>query len=130
MLSHVFVGITDFQRAFAFYTAVMDALGFPLKFAEPESHWAGWKRVDAERPLFLIGRPYNGEAATPGNGQMVALLAPSRNAVDNCFAAAIASGARSEGAPGLRPQYHPNYYGAYFRDPDGNKICVCCHAPS
>src|SRR5690242_11654913 len=123
MLSHVFVGITDFQRAFAFYTAVMDALGFPLKFAERESHWAGWKPVHGERPLFLIGRPYNGEAATPGNGQMVALLAPSRNAVDNCFAAAIASGARSEGAPGLRPQYHPNYYGAYFRDPDGNKIC-------
>ena len=130
MLSHVYVGIADFQRAFAFYTGVMDTLGFPLKFAEPEHHWAGWKPVDAERPLFLIGRPYNGEGAMPGNGQMVALVAPSRGAVDSCFAVAIASGGQSEGAPGLRPQYHANYYGAYFRDPDGNKICVCCHSSS
>jgi catechol 2,3-dioxygenase-like lactoylglutathione lyase family enzyme len=79
------------------------------------------------RPLFLIGRPYNGERAAPGNGQMVALLAPNRDAVDRSHARALANGARSEGEPGLRPHYHPNYYGAYFRDPDGNKLCVCCH---
>lgn len=127
MLSHVHVGITDFARAFAFYPGVMDELGFTLKFSEPEKPCAGWMRREADRPLFLIGHPYNGERAAPGNGQMVALLAPSRDAVDRCYAWAIANGARNEGKPGLRPQYHPNFYGAYFRDPDGNKLCVCCH---
>jgi catechol 2,3-dioxygenase-like lactoylglutathione lyase family enzyme len=130
MLSHIHMGVTDFQHAFTFYSGVMDALGFPLKFLEPEKPWAGWKPLNAERPLFLIGIPYNGERAAPGNGQMVALLAPSRDAVDKCYAAAVASGGRSEGPPGLRPQYHANYYGAYFRDPDGNKLCVCCHDPA
>lgn len=130
MLSHVHVGVTDFQCAFAFYSAVMDALGFPLKFSEPEKPWAGWQPADASRPLFLIGHPYNGKVAAPGNGQMVGLLAPSRDAVEKCYAVAIANGGRSEGPPGLRPHYHPDYYGAYFRDPDGNKLCVCCHDPA
>lgn len=129
MLSHVHIGITDFDRAFAFYQGVMAELGLVVKFSEPEIPWAGWMRPGVDRPLFLIGRPYNGQPASPGNGNMVALLAPSRAAVDRCYAKAIASGATSEGAPGLRPRYHPNYYGAYFRDPDGNKLCVCCHDP-
>jgi len=130
MLSHVHIGISDFDRALVFYTAVLDTLGLTLKFAEPENGWAGWKHPTADRPLFLVGRPYNGEPAEPGNGQMVALLAPDRAAVDRCYAAALARGGRSEGAPGLRPHYHPNYYGAYFRDPDRNKLCVCCHDPA
>ena len=129
MLSHVHIGVTDFKRALAFYSAIMDSLGFPLKFAEPEKPSAAWMPASADRPLFLIGIPYNGLRATPGNGQMVALTAPSRAAVDNCHEIAITNGGRSEGPPGLRPEYHPNYYGAYFRDPDGNKICVCCHHP-
>jgi len=128
MISHIHVGITDFRRAVEFYSPLMKLLGHVLKFSEPEKSWAGWKPGDAERPLFLIGRPYDQKPATPGNGQMVALLAPSRQAVDDCHAAALAHGGVCEGAPGLRPQYHPNYYGAYFRDPDGNKLCVCCHA--
>jgi catechol 2,3-dioxygenase-like lactoylglutathione lyase family enzyme len=107
----------------------MGVLGFPLKFTEPENSWAAWKPANAERPLFLIGHPYNGRAATSGNGQMVALIAPGRDAVEKRYEVAIANGGQSEGAPGLRPQYHPNYYGAYFRDPDGNKLCVCCHDP-
>ncbi len=127
MLSHVHIGVTDFQRAFAFYRAVMETLGYPLKFAEPENVRAAWKPTNAERPLFLIGRPYNGQPAAPGNGQMIALLASTRDAVDACYQAVLANGGRSEGAPGLRPQYHSSYYGAYFRDPDGNKLCVCCH---
>ena len=100
MLSHVHIGVNDFGRAFAFYSIIMEQLGFPLKFSDPEKPWAGWKPAAAERPLFLIGRPY-----------------------------AIAGGGRCEGPPGLRPQYHADYYGAYFRDLDGNKICVCCHDP-
>ena len=78
MISHVNIGITDFERAFAFYQSVMEELGFTLKFSEPEKAWAGWMRpgVSTGR-LSLIGHPYNGERATPGNGQMVALLAPT-----------------------------------------------------
>jgi len=89
----------------------------------------GLDAAGVDRPLFLIGHPYNSQPATPGNGQMIALLAPNRSAVDSCYARAIANGAQSEGRPGLRPHYHPHYYGAYFRDPDGNKLCVCCHGP-
>ncbi|MCY7388721.1 MAG: VOC family protein [Burkholderiales bacterium] len=127
MLSHVFIGITDFDRAFNFYSPLMDALGLRLKFSDAAQHWAGWCATDAPRPLFLIGRPFNGNAAAPGNGQMVALLAGSRALVDQSHAVALASCGVCEGLPGLRPQYHADYYGAYFRDPDGNKLCVCCH---
>jgi catechol 2,3-dioxygenase-like lactoylglutathione lyase family enzyme len=129
MISHVHIGIGDFDRALAFYTALMAPLGHVLKFSEPQNSWAAWKAKDADRPLFIIGKPYDGGAATPGNGQMIALLAPSRKVVADCHAAAIAAGGTCEGPPGLRPQYHPNYFGAYFRDPDGNKLCVCCHDP-
>ncbi len=129
LLSHVHIGVLDFNRAFAFYSGVMRKLGFVLKFSKPEKSWAGWMEEGAARPLFLIGRPFNGEASNPGNGQMVALLAPSRKAVDQAYAWAIENGGSDDGAPALRPHYHPDYYGAYFRDPDHNKICVCCHDP-
>jgi catechol 2,3-dioxygenase-like lactoylglutathione lyase family enzyme len=127
MISHVFIGITDFDRALRFYSAVMADLDLQLKFADPSKPWAGWMSRTQPRPLFVIGHPFNGEPSAPGNGQMTALLAPSRAAVDRAYATAIAHGASDEGAPGLRPHYHPSYYGAYFRDPDGNKLCVCCH---
>lgn len=129
MLSHVHIGIKDFERALSFYQGVMNELGFALKFVEPEKPLAGWMQPGRERPLFLIGRRKNGKRATPGNGQMVALLAPNRNAVDRCYVKAIATGAQSEGPPGLRPHYHAHYYGAYFRDPEGDKLRVCCHDP-
>jgi catechol 2,3-dioxygenase-like lactoylglutathione lyase family enzyme len=127
MISHVTVGVTDFSRAFAFYSPIMDELGSRLKFHDAEAPWAGWMPADAPRPLFLIRPPYNGETAAPGNGQMVALLAPSRTLVARVHALALQHGGTCEGLPGLRPHYHPNYYGAYFRDPDQNKLCVCCH---
>lgn len=127
MISHVFVGVTDFKRAFAFYGAVMAELGLKQKFCDPDTPWAAWVAADAPRPLFVIGQPFDGNPASSGNGQMVALLAPDRDAVDRAHAAALANGGLCDGLPGLRVQYHPHYYGAYFRDPDGNKICVCCH---
>ena len=130
MISHVFVGVNDFDRAFKFYSVVMGELGHKLKFCEPEKPWAGWMAEGMSRPLFLIGRPYDGNMAERGNGQMVALLAPDRRAVDNTYASALAHAGSCEGPPGLRAHYHPNYYGAYFRDPEGNKICVCCHDPA
>ncbi len=127
MFSHIHIGVSDFERSFAFYTQIMSLLFYPLKFVERDVPWAGWKPAGADRPLLLIGAPFNGAPPSAGNGQMVALLAPSRAAVDACHAAALAAGGTCEGPPGLRPQYHANYYGAYFRDPDGNKICVCRH---
>ena len=126
MISHVFLGVVDFERAFAFYSAVLAELGLALKFKDTDRPWAGWMQPGQPRPLFLIGAPFNGEHAA-GNGQMTALLAPSRAAVDAVHAAALAHGARCEGAPGLRPEYHAAYYGAYLRDLDGNKLCIVCH---
>jgi catechol 2,3-dioxygenase-like lactoylglutathione lyase family enzyme len=129
MLSHVHIGVQDFDSACAFYGSVLPTLGWRLKFVELDRPWAGWQPADQDRPLVLVGAPLDGKPALPGNGQMVAFLAASRGAVDRFYAAALASGATSEGAPGLRPEYHPDYYGAYVRDPEGNKLCACCHSP-
>jgi catechol 2,3-dioxygenase-like lactoylglutathione lyase family enzyme len=129
MLSHVFVGVTDFDRALRFYSPIMEVLNLRLKFVDRDKPWAGWVADNAPRPLFLIGAPFNGAAASAGNGQMIALLALDRDAVDKCHAAALSHGGQCDGPPGLRPQYHEHYYSAYFRDPDGNKLCVCCHDP-
>jgi catechol 2,3-dioxygenase-like lactoylglutathione lyase family enzyme len=129
MLSHVFLGISDFPRALAFYSPLMAELGLLMKFSDASKPWAGWVSPAGPRPLFVIAAPFDGQASAPGNGPMVALLAPSREAVRNCHALALANGGTCEGEPGLRPHYHADYYGAYFRDPDGNKLCVCCHQP-
>lgn len=127
MFSHIFVGASDFDRAMAFYEPVMHALGIRPRFCDPARPWAGWQSHPEPRPLFLIGKPYNKEPHQAGNGQMVAFLAKSRAQVDHVHSVALANGGTSEGAPGLRPEYHEHYYGAYFRDPDGNKLCVVCH---
>jgi catechol 2,3-dioxygenase-like lactoylglutathione lyase family enzyme len=129
LFSHIFIGVNEFDRALAFYGPLMDALGIPSRFCEPSRPWAGWQSIPGPRPLFLIGKPFDQLAAQPGNGNMVAFLAQSRGVVDRAFEIALAHGATSEGAPGLRPEYHAHYYGAYFRDPDGNKLCVACHSP-
>ena len=133
MFSHVFIGVSDFERAHAFYVALFAALPAArapqLKLLDPDRGWAVWKDADRDRPLLIVGKPENGAPHRPGNGQMTAFLAESRAAVDAGWRAALAAGGSDEGAPGLRPQYHPHYYGAYFRDPDGNKLCVACHRP-
>jgi catechol 2,3-dioxygenase-like lactoylglutathione lyase family enzyme len=125
VLSHTTLGVSDVWAAKRFYDPLLAALGLIVKFADEE--WAGWKHPDADRPLFVITRPYDGNPPSTGNGQMIALSASSRSLVDECYAIALRHGATDEGEPGLRPHYHANYYGAYFRDPDGNKLCICCH---
>ena len=127
MFSHVFVGVQDFDRAMGFYTPVMDAVGAKLRFVDAGRPWAGWQTVPGPRPLFLIGTPHDGQPHAPGNGQMTAFLAADRATVDRVHAVALAQGGRCEGPPGLRPEYHANYYGAYFRDTEGNKLCIACH---
>ena len=79
----------------------MTTLGLELKFSDPEIPWAGWKQPTADRPLFLIGHAYNGEPANPGNGQMIALLAKSRDVVGRSHAAALAGGGQLRGAARL-----------------------------
>ena len=79
------------------------------------------------RPLFLIGTPFHGLQHAAGNGRWRPFLADQRRTVDAAYQTALAHGGTSEGAPGLRPEYHEHYYGAYFRDTEGNKICVACH---
>lgn len=128
MYSHIMLGVQDFDRALAFYRALMPVLEIQERFCDRNRPWAGWQSHPEPRPLFLIGSPYDGQQHHAGNGQMVAFLAKDRATVDRAHAIAIANGGRSEGEPGLRPEYHANYYGAYFRDTEGNKLCVACHS--
>lgn len=130
MFSHVFVGVSNFERALAFYRALMPVLGIEERFCEPERPWAGWQSRPEPRPLFLIGFPYDQQAHAVGNGQMIAFLAASREVVVRAYETALANGGTPEGVPGLRPEYHANYFGAYFRDTEGNKLCVACHSAS
>ena len=120
MFSHMTIGASDLPRAIAFYDVVLAPLGIerlPVKYAT----WASWQRP-GEAPKLWVGLPFNNLPAHPGNGWMAAFSASSRKAVDEAYAAAISAGAEDEGAPGLRPNFGPNYYGAYVRDLDGNKI--------
>lgn len=129
MLSHIVIGVGDFDRALAFYRALMPVLGVAERFCDPSRPWAGWQSHPGPRPLFVIGRPNDSEPHAAGNGQMIAFLAESRDTVVRAYEVAMNSGATSEGAPGLRPEYHAHYFGAYFRDTEGNKLCVACHSP-
>jgi catechol 2,3-dioxygenase-like lactoylglutathione lyase family enzyme len=128
MFSHVHVGVSDFARSFSFYQTVLGELGLELSICRPEQSWAGWSEPGVERPLFFIGLPFDRKPVQSGNGHMTAFLALTRTTVDRCHAAALRCGGVCDGPPGPRPQYHSDFYGAYFRDPDGNKICVCSHS--
>jgi catechol 2,3-dioxygenase-like lactoylglutathione lyase family enzyme len=127
MFSHIFISVSDFERALGFYSALMQTLGLERRFCEHDKPWAGWHSAGQSRPFFVICKPFDGEPHDPGNGQMVAFTAKSRPLVRLAHQVALAHGGTSEGLPGLRTHYHPAYFGAYFRDPDGNKLCVVCH---
>jgi catechol 2,3-dioxygenase-like lactoylglutathione lyase family enzyme len=124
MFSHVTLRTDDLERARSFYDPVMTALGLSAPFALPATLVYG----DMAGPKLFVLSPFDRGEATSGNGTHVALLAKSRAEVDAFHAAALANGGSDEGAPGLRPQYHANYYGAYVRDPDGNKLQAVCHS--
>jgi catechol 2,3-dioxygenase-like lactoylglutathione lyase family enzyme len=123
ILSHITLGVSDIPRATAFYDAVLGELG--IARGKSGDGFAGWG--SPHESGFFITRPLNGQAASVGNGVSVSFLAPSRDAVDRFHAKAMALGATDEGKPGIRPHYHANYYAAYLRDPDGNKIAAVCH---
>lgn len=125
MYSHVTFGTNDMTRAEVFYDAVMAALGHPVMFKLPGMTLAYGTPTG---PKLFILNPFDQQEARPGNGVHAAFKVETRAAVDAFHAAALAHGGTDEGAPGLRPHYHPNYYGAYVRDPDGNKIQAVCHS--
>jgi catechol 2,3-dioxygenase-like lactoylglutathione lyase family enzyme len=132
MFTYVYVGTNDLERATRFYDAAMAALGH-ARCGTGDAAWdaiaAGWgtyRNGGIEELALWVGKPFDGQPATVGNGSMIALSAASWQQVDDFHAAALASGGTSEGAPGLRPHYNPDFYAAYVRDPDGNKLaCVC-----
>ena len=124
MFSHVTLGTADLDRAARFYRAVMPTLGIAEPFALPGTLAFG----ELTGAKLFVGAPYDGKPATNGNGTHAAFLARTRAAVDAFHAAALANGGSDEGAPGLRPHYHAHYYGAYVRDPDGNKLQAVCHS--
>jgi len=126
LFSHITVGVNDFERALHFYRAVLGSLGLAERFCELDRPWAGWQSAGG-RPLFIITRPFDGAAASAGNGQMVAFQAANHQQVHCFYETALAVGGQCAGPPGLRPQYHARYYGAYVRDPDGNKLAIACH---
>lgn len=129
MFSHATLGTNDFARGVRFWQAVMDALGHRLRFLDESRPWAGWEPAAGGRPLFVLTAPFDGQAATAGNGTMLAFDCATRAMVDAAHTAGVAQGGTDAGAAGLRPEYHAAYYGAYLRDPDGNKLGFVCHHP-
>jgi catechol 2,3-dioxygenase-like lactoylglutathione lyase family enzyme len=117
-ISHISVGVRDVARAKAFYDPLMRILGLHIRQADDES-------VDYGSPdalSFSLETPVNGQPATPGNGVHVAFEAEDRETVDRFYREGLRLGGQGAGAPGLRPEYGPTYYGAFLYDPDGNKI--------
>jgi catechol 2,3-dioxygenase-like lactoylglutathione lyase family enzyme len=125
MLDHIGLAVADFDRARAFYRAALKPLGLGVVMEVTTEETGGDAHVgfgDEGKPFFWVGT-----GAKPKGGVHVAFTAQTRAEVDAFYAAAIAAGGRDNGAPGLRPHYHPNYYGAFVYDPDGNNIEAVCH---
>jgi catechol 2,3-dioxygenase-like lactoylglutathione lyase family enzyme len=117
MIHHVSVGTNDVYRARTFYDPLMASIGFRvLKSSDRSVHYG------ASDIVFSLETPVNGEPASPGNGVHIAFQAPDREIVRRFHAAAVANGGSDDGAPGIREKYNANYYGAFVRDLDGNKI--------
>jgi catechol 2,3-dioxygenase-like lactoylglutathione lyase family enzyme len=116
-LSHVSLGTNDFERALRFYDAVLPALGCKRIMQHPGA--AAWGRVF---PEFWIQTPIDGRPASVGNGTHIGFMAGDKAQVHAFHEAALAAGAKDEGAPGPRPEYGEPYYGCFVRDPDGHKI--------
>jgi catechol 2,3-dioxygenase-like lactoylglutathione lyase family enzyme len=119
MIGYATIGTNDLERATKFYDAVLGTLGGGRTFANGDRmQFYGSKSTPA---MIAISKPYDEKPATVGNGSMFGLPAESKEQVDAAYAAAMAAGGADDGPPGQRL---PTFYGAYFRDPDGNKVCV------
>lgn len=128
MSPYVTLGMRDPEAAAQFYDAVLATIGWSAHMA-----FGGWRayseRGTGEGFTFWACTPYDGGAASVGNGTMVAFPARTRAEVNQFHAAAMANGGMDEGGPGPRESYGPNWYSAYMRDPSGNKIAVYLNRP-
>jgi catechol 2,3-dioxygenase-like lactoylglutathione lyase family enzyme len=128
MIDHTGVGVSDFARSKAFYSTALAAIGYELLKAFP-AEITGTVDVagfgEGGKPDFWIS---SGGANTPP--VHVAFRVATRAEVDAFHAAGLAAGGTDNGAPGIRAHYHPDYYGAFIRDPDGHNIEAVCHAPA
>ena len=129
MIGYVTLGFNDLDKARGYYDDLFGSIGAGrlMEFGENFTLYGkGW-----EQAALGVCKPYNGAAATAGNGNMVALIMDSRDKVDAIYAKALALGGTDEGAPGLRSPEGPQaFYGAYFRDPEGNKFCAFRTGPA
>ena len=127
MLDHAGFPVSDYARSKAFYLQALTPLGYALIMEvqqdENDAPAAGFG-VNGKPDLWIGGE---GGLQRPIH---IAITAPSRPAVDAFYRAAIAAGGKDNGAPGLRPHYHPNYYAAFVLDPDVHNIEAVCHAPT
>ena len=124
MLDHVGIPVSSFDRSKAFYMQALKPLGYELIYEVSSKETGGANQAGfgaGKRPQFWIG------AGKPIKGRVhFAFMAKSRDAVRKFYDAAIKAGASDNGAPGLRPHYHANYYGAFVLDPDGHNIEAVC----
>lgn len=120
MIGYTCVGTNQLEQAVHFYGELLALLGAKPFFKSDRG--VGWG-VSPEQPMFSVLKPFDGQAATVGNGTMVALAAADPGQVQALHAKALALGGRDEGAPGPRGD---GFYGAYFRDLDGNKLAAFC----
>lgn len=131
MIAYVTVGADDIVAAERFYSAFLPALGYRLEnyhgdLSYTQTAPSGGSR---EPPSFYVKAPFDGGKASPGNGAMVAFEAKSQQLVRDLYAAALGAGGIDEGQPGFRASYGPNFYVAYLRDPQGNKIALFSSNP-
>jgi catechol 2,3-dioxygenase-like lactoylglutathione lyase family enzyme len=126
VIDHITFGVSDFARSTAFYDRAFAPLGVKRLFDVPPEHSGGVSSTGYGdgRPWFWIAE----KDATRGKLH-VAIVAVSRAAVDAFHREALAAGGRDNGAPGLRPYYDPDYYGAFVLDPDGHNIEAVCRLP-
>ncbi|MBJ7411915.1 MAG: VOC family protein [Phenylobacterium sp.] len=119
MIGYATIGTNDLEKATKFYDAVLAPLGGKRTFANGDR--MQFYGSSATPGMIAVSKPYDEKPATVGNGSMFGLPAASKEQVDEAYAAAMAAGGVCDGPPGQRL---PTFYGAYFRDPDGNKVCV------
>lgn len=127
MLDHMSINVSDIARARAFYDKALAPLGVTVQMTVPTEITQGppvHGYGENGKPYFWLG-----QSDRPSSIH-VAFLAATRADVEAFYAAAIAAGGSDNGGPGVRPHYHPNYYGAFVRDADGNNIEAVCHSPS
>jgi len=121
MIGYATLGTNDPERANAFYASLLGEIGAKTMFGDGHYTFYG---TDWQQPMLAVCKPFDGQAHSVGNGAMIALQMPDRATVDRLHARALELGGSDEGAPGLREPPEMHFYGAYFRDPDGNKLCA------